>query len=432
MRLQNYYFFFRYAKFYGILFGYLDILSYLCRLFRMNWLKKHIGLSLRLVCILLISMPVFAQDNGIWYVRPIPCTSRVAVSDTSRPVIQTRVPRKNWINRVLDKADGFFTKNIDPEYLALPRHRFRIAINGDWGSVFSSMQCSNVPYFDDVKISLGSNITPKLGFVVSYRNMNIGYSWDLFNGYSNLKFSMLQNGWGVELFRRKTNFAGGSFTSSGTGGKLDIGSSDMSSTTFFLSAYVSLNRRKFSMPAAFNASFIQKKSAGAPLLVAQFIYSRMGILSETLMTRTGGVNEMELYQIAVGVGYGYNYTPNKGKFLLHVSATPMLSVLNRMIITGDDRMFIPEEAGYNLILSRKIKPESPVYVTGQAKLALAYNITPRFVLAFNGVVNNIRFKASDRMIATGAGSTLTDNPEIKMRLMTWDWVAVLYFGVRFL
>lgn len=216
MRLQNYYFFFRYAKIYGILFGYLDILSYLCKLFRMNWLKKHIGLSLRLVCILLISIPVFAQDKGIWYVRPIPCVSRVAVSDTSRPVIQTRVPRKNWINRVLDKADGFFTKNIDPEYLALPRHRFRIAINGDWGSVVSSMQCSNVPYFDDVNIGLGSNITPKLGFVVSYRNMNIGYSWDLFNGYSNLKFSMLQNGWGVELFRRKTNFAGGSFTSSGT------------------------------------------------------------------------------------------------------------------------------------------------------------------------------------------------------------------------
>ncbi len=141
---------------------------------------------------------------------------------------------------------------------------------------------------------------------------------------------------------------------------------------------------------------------------------------------------MELYQIAVGVGYGYNYTPNKGKFLLHVSATPMLSVLNRMIITGDDRMFIPEEAGYNLILSRKIKPESPVYVTGQAKLALAYNITPRFVLAFNVVVNNIRFNANDRMVATGAGSTITDNPEIKMQLMTWDWVAVLYFGVRFL
>ena len=76
--------------------------------------------------------------------------------------------------------------------------------------------------------------------------------------------------------------------------------------------------------------------------------------------------------------------------------------------------------------------EFPVYVTGQAKVALVYNITPRFVLAFNTVVNNIRFKSKDRMIATGDGSTLTYNPEIRMRTMTWDWNAVLYFGVRFL
>ena len=209
-------------------------------------------------------------------------------------------------------------------------------------------------------------------------------------------------------------------------------SGDIATTTFFLSGYVALNRRKFSMPAAFNASFIQRKSAGSALIVADFIYSRMALLSDALVSRTGGVNEMELYQIAIGAGYGYNYTPNKGKFLLHVSATPMLAVLNRMIITGDDRMFMPDEAGYNLILSRKIKPEFPVYITGQAKVALAYNISPRFVLAFNTVVNNIRFKAKDRMIATGSTSTLTDNPEIRMRMMTWDWNAVLYFGVRFL
>ena len=379
-----------------------------------------------------MSVYAVAQDTVPMYLHPVDSASFLSVEDVQIPPIYIAESRKNWINRLLDRADRFFMKNVDPNYLMLPQHRFRIAISGDWGSVYTSMHCNDIPYYENVYMSFGSNVAPKLGLVFSYRNTNIGYSVDLFRGYSNFKFSILQNGFGIELFRRKTTFSGGAIESSGTGGKLEVGSGDIATTTFFLSGYVALNRRKFSMPAAFNASFIQRKSAGSALIVADFIYSRMALLSDALVSRTGGVNEMELYQIAIGAGYGYNYTPNKGKFLLHVSATPMLAVLNRMIITGDDRMFMPDEAGYNLILSRKIKPEFPVYITGQAKVALAYNISPRFVLAFNTVVNNIRFKAKDRMIATGSTSTLTDNPEIRMRTMTWDWNAVLYFGVRFL
>ena len=379
-----------------------------------------------------MSVSAVAQDTIPMYLHPVDSTYFLPVEEVAIPPIQTTERRKNWINRLLDRADRFFMKNVDPNYLMLPQHRFRIAISGDWGSVYTSMKCNDIPYYENVNMSFGSNIAPKLGLVFSYRNTNIGYSVDLFRGYSNFKFSILQNGFGIELFRRKTTFSGGGIESSGTGGKLEVGSGDIATTTFFLSGYVALNRRKFSMPAAFNASFIQRKSAGSALIVADFIYSRMALLSDALVSRTGGVNEMELYQIAIGAGYGYNYTPNKGKFLLHVSATPMLAILNRMIITGDDRMFMPDEAGYNLILSRKIKPEFPVYITGQAKVALVYNISPRFVLAFNTVVNNIRFKAKDKMIATGSTSTLTDNPDIRMRLMTWDWNAVLYFGVRFL
>lgn len=379
-----------------------------------------------------MSVSAVAQDTIPMYLHPVDSAYFLPIEEVPIPPIHTTERRKNWINRLLDRADRFFMKNVDPNYLMLPQHRFRIAISGDWGSVYTSMKCNDIPYYENVNMTLGSNVTPKLGLVFSYRNTNIGYSVDLFRGYSNFKFSILQNGFGIELFRRKTTFSGGAIESSGTGGKLEVGSGDIATTTFFLSGYVALNRRKFSMPAAFNASFIQRKSAGSALIVADFIYSRMALLSDALVSRTGGVNEMELYQIAIGAGYGYNYTPNKGKFLLHVSATPMLAVLNRMIITGDDRMFMPDEAGYNLILSRKIKPEFPVYITGQAKVALVYNISPRFVLAFNTVVNNIRFKAKDRMIATGSTSTITDNPDIRMRLMTWDWNAVLYFGVRFL
>ncbi|MBR1929359.1 MAG: DUF4421 family protein [Paludibacteraceae bacterium] len=355
-----------------------------------------------------------------------------ALTEPQFPQMQAVYPRLNWWERLISRADKHFLKNVDIDYISLPRYRFTIGINGDYGSVYTSLKCSNVPYYNQVDAKFGSNVTPKLGFTVGFRNMSFGYSWDLFRGYSNLKFSLMQNTYGIDLFRRKTTFSGGYIDASGTEGRYELSSNDMSTTTFFLSGYVVLNRRKFSMPAAFKASYIQKRSAGSVLIVADFMYSRLAYLNDELVKRTGGVHEMELYQIAVGAGYGYNYTPNKGKVLLHISATPMLAVLSRMFITGNDSMFMPQEAGYNLILSRKIKPAFPVYVTGQAKAAIVYNISPRFVLAFNTVVNNIRFRAKDRMIAVGDGSTLTENPLINMHTMTWDWNAVLFFSVRFL
>lgn len=338
--------------------------------------------------------------------------------------------RQGWWKRLMTRADKHFLKNVNTDYIGLPLHHFTIAFNGDYGSVYTSLRLSNVSYYENVTAKFGSNVTPKAGFVLGFRNMSFGYSWDLFRGYSNIKFTLMQNFYGIELFRRKTTFSGGYIDASATEGRVELSSSDMSTTTFFLSGYIALNRRKFSMPAAFKASYIQKRSAGSVLIVADFIYSKLAYLNPDFIKRTGGLHDIELYQIAIGAGYGYNYTPNHGKVLLHISATPMLAIFNRMIITGDDSMFMPEDAGYNLIFSRKIKPRFPVYITGQAKAAIVYNINSRFVLNFNAVVNNIRFRAKDKMIATGEQTTITDNPVINMRLMTWDWNANLFFAVR--
>ncbi|MBQ7209860.1 MAG: DUF4421 family protein [Paludibacteraceae bacterium] len=380
------------------------------------------------IILLFIVAFAYATSDSIGTLQP-PCLfDRV---EPSASPMQAFLPQPTRWQKLMLRADRYFLKNVNTDYIGLPRYRFTVALNGDYGSVHTSINCTNLPYYDNVVSQLGSNITTKLGFVVGFRNMSFGYSWDLFRGYSNLKFSLLQNSFGIDLFRRKTTFAGGYIDASSTEGNVEFSSSDIATTTFFVSGYVALNRQKFSMPAAFKASYTQKRSAGSALIVADFIYSRLEFLHDELIERIGGVHEMELYQIAIGAGYGYNYTPNKGKVLLHISATPMLSILNRMIITGDDRMFIPKEVGYNLILSRKLKPAFPVYVTGQAKAAVVYNISSRFVLCFNAVVNNIRFKAKDRMIAVGEGSTITENPEINMRLMTWDWNAVLNFAVRF-
>lgn len=187
------------------------------------------------------------------------------------------------------------------------------------------------------------------------------------------------------------------------------------------------------MPAAFKQSYIQRKSAGSVLAHLDFRYAGLEFDDDNYIARAGGVRGLELYQLAIGVGYGYNYTPNKGKFLLHLSATPVLTVFNHMLMTGDSRMFWHNDKDdYNLVFSRKLKGRFPVFFTGNAKIALVWNINDRFVLAATCVANNIRFRARDKMFEIDRDDLDLDyNTVIDSYIMTWDWKANIYFGVRF-
>ena len=87
--------------------------------------------------------------------------------------------------------------------------------------------------------------------------------------------------------------------------------------------------------------------------------------------------------------------------------------------------------GFNLIFSRKIKPSSPVYLTGIVKAAVVWNINDRFSVAAAAVCNNIRFRSHDTLYEADRKIDEKYNPYIDMSLMTWDWKMNVYLTVRF-
>lgn len=340
--------------------------------------------------------------------------------------------KQNWA-KFMNFSDRWFSRGIDTNYLALPKYPFRIAYKSEVGGAHTFLDSEGLPYFGNLTARFHTNPTPKMGLNVAFRNFNLGYMIDLFKGYSNFGLAFIQNAWGLDIQRRKTFYAHGYFDASEVEGQSEIEAGDISMTTLFVSAYYAFNNKKFSIPAAVKQSYIQRKSAGAPLLYADFRYSDMMFKEDAYIVQAGGTKEIELYQIAVGVGYGYNYTPNNGKVLLHLSVIPMLTVFNQMLLTGDSRMFWHnEEEDYNLVFSRKVAPRFPVFFTGTARAAVVWNINDRFVLALNGVVHNIRFRMRDKMFEIDREDLdLYYNTIINAHLMTWDWKADLVFGVRF-
>lgn len=102
--------------------------------------------------------------------------------------------------------------------------------------------------------------------------------------------------------------------------------------TLNLNAYYAFGSRRFSYPAAFSQSYIQRRSAGSFLLAA----SGMG-QHATFDGEQQGLR-LKMLNIGIGGGYGYNYVPRQG-WLLHVSALPTFIVYSHASMSAStDRM----------------------------------------------------------------------------------------------
>ncbi len=113
--------------------------------------------------------------------------------------------------------------------------------------------------------------------------------------------------------------------------RIELPDGKLSVKTLNLNAFYVFNSRRFSYPAAFSQSYIQRRSAGSFLLAA----SAMG-----QHAKLDWVQEMQLKMtnIAIGAGYGYNYVPSRG-WLMHISAVPTFIVYSNTSLTfGESRI----------------------------------------------------------------------------------------------
>ena len=101
--------------------------------------------------------------------------------------------------------------------------------------------------------------------------------------------------------------------------------------TLNLNAYYVANSRRFSYPAAFTQSYIQRHSAGSFLMAVSGMGQRATLDWEQEM-------QLKMTNIGIGAGYGYNYVPATG-WLLHISVLPTFIVYSKTSMTfGDARV----------------------------------------------------------------------------------------------
>lgn len=121
-----------------------------------------------------------------------------------------------------------------------------------------------------------------------------------------------------------------------------------------LAGYYTFNHRRFSYPAAFTQSYIQRRSAGSWL--AGFSYQGGSIeTSEELKKRNEKAPDVRIYagHFGIGGGYGYNWVLGNS-WLLHFSMLPTFVVYNRNNFTVNGERKRAQHMRFNMIFNERV------------------------------------------------------------------------------
>ena len=154
-------------------------------------------------------------------------------------------------------------------------------------------------------------------------------------------------------------------------------SGDLTLKVVNLAGYYTFNHRRFSFPAVFNQSYIQRCSAGSWLAGISY---QGGIIetSDELKARNPNAPDVsiDVGHVGIGGGYGYNWVLGK-RWLLHFSMLPTFVVFNRnkMTVNGNDKE--AQHMRFNMIFNERA--------------AIVYNFSPRYFAGITLVMNNSVF-----------------------------------------
>lgn len=232
----------------------------------------------------------------------------------------------------------YHRKNYDTAYISRPEHKWTLKLRPKV-SLFAvrTETLGNESEEGAMKIDLLSDPKAKLSFSAGYSGVTLSFSInpEKFQKVKELDYEMRFDvytrkfGFETELSRITTlegpfhlDFTGEDTTVSFD---LDLPEGFVTQTNFFLSGYYVFNHRRFSYPAAFTQSFIQKRSAGSFIAGANLGISELTVGDST---KNAELFNVANFYISLGIGYGYNVVlPHN--WLIHVSAIPYLIVRNK-------------------------------------------------------------------------------------------------------
>ena len=304
------------------------------------------------------------------------------------------------LNRLVDSVlvARYWRADIDTNYVTRPHTKWTLMgrFNVSGAKISAEGKENGQPF--KTEMSANSKATVSVG--VSYLGLSLNLSINpakLFGKYRDYELGFRSYGkrFGFDItYQDAHNFKGWHETE---GVRQDITTSEdmFKLKTLNVNSYYVFNSRRFSYPAAFVSSYIQRRSAGSFLLAV----SGQGQHGKANITDGDKRSiDFKMTNIALGGGYGYNYVPGSN-WLLHISALPTFIVYSHSSLTS-----------------------------GDTKIPLHYHFPEVIITTRAAVVKQIGHKKFAGLSVVYNFTNVGDKDDLSFH--NQKWLGRLYFGLR--
>ena len=224
-------------------------------------------------------------------------------------------------------------KGIDTAYIMRPQTKWtvvgRVNVSG------AKIEAEGIENGQHFKSEMKADYKSTLSVAVSYLGISLSASLNpakLMGKYRDyeLNFNSYGKRFGFDIiYQDAKNFTG--WHDHDGMERIELPADMLKVKTLNVNAFYVFNSSRFSYPAAFSQSYIQRRSAGSFLLAASGQGQHASLDWKQEM-------QLKVTNIGIGAGYGYNYVPRQG-WLLHISALPTFIVYSKTSMTfGDNRV----------------------------------------------------------------------------------------------
>lgn len=318
--------------------------------------------------------------------------------------IQKRLAR---YDRQLFRGDSLLAANYhkvkyDTAYIGRPDARWTIKYRGNLSG--ADMRTTSVTDGVQNRSRVTADCRGTLSMAVAYRGLGLGvavnpakfagkckdFEYNL-NSYSN------RYGFDVVFLSSKTYHG----YKAADAERIDIRKGQISQNALNLNFYYAFNYRRFSFPAAFSQSYIQKRSAGSWMIGASFDGSKTELSDMTI----------RLNEFAVGAGYAYNLVIAR-HWLCHLSALPTMTIYSH---------------DYTKTLTSADEDNAPS-ATNTMRHDMKYHFPSAIITGRGAVVYSWRNKFAG---ATAVYNYSVAGDEDHLKVRRNKWRVRMFFGFRF-
>ena len=260
----------------------------------------------------------------------------------------------------------------DTQYISRPDRRLLLRVRANLSG--NSIRYKNEQGGNNIHAHVSTALRGTVSLGASYMGISAAFSLNpgkMSGRNKDFEFnaSAASNRYIIDLNYQRSNTLSGDIDTGPNSYYLDKDFAEMKILS--VSACYFFNRkRRFSYPAAFSQSYIQKRSAGSWLAGVSFVGGTINTNDDV----PGGFPRLNLKvrNVAVGGGYAHNFVYRK--CLFHLSLVPTVIVYNYNKITLNN-------------LKRVEYTHFPDFIVN-ARAAVLYNISPRYFVGSTVVANS--------------------------------------------